>query len=195
MASGVGNANFNTWAVLTSANALQSRNLFGDKVDQVLAEINNGSPASTSWTLADHLGSVRDVIANNGSVNDSIAYDSYGNVLPGETVPTARGMYAWTGRQLDLETGLQYNRARWYDSGTGRWITQDPMGFDAGDSNLYRYVNNRPTVASDPSGFQVAGIDIGIVPTAVIAVLTRQPVRPANIEGGSKAAGRPYRGE
>src|SRR5260370_16597012 len=29
------------------------------------------------------------------------------------------------------------------------------MGFDAGDSNLYRYVNNNPTVGTDPSGFQI----------------------------------------
>ena len=37
------------------------------------------------------------------------------------------------------------------------------MGFDAGDSNLYRYVNNKPTEATDPSGFQVVrgSVDIG----------------------------------
>jgi uncharacterized protein RhaS with RHS repeats len=34
-----------------------------------------------------------------------------------------------------------------------RWISQDPLGFDAGDSNLYRYSKNSPTLASDPSGF------------------------------------------
>ena len=49
-----------------------------------------------------------------------------------------RGNYAYTGREFDVETGLQYNRARYYDATTGRWISQDPMGFDAGDSNLYR---------------------------------------------------------
>ena len=47
---------------------------------------------------------------------------------------------------------LQYNRARYYDASTHRWISQDPLGFDAGDSNLYRYVNNGPTGATDPSG-------------------------------------------
>jgi RHS repeat-associated protein len=61
--------------------------------------------------------------------------------------------YAYTGRERDVETGLQYNRARYYDPATGRWISQDPLGFDAGDSNLYRYVNNNPTLATDPSGF------------------------------------------
>src|ERR1019366_3426819 len=66
--------------------------------------------------------------------------------------------YGWTGREVDVETGLQYNRARYYDAATGRWISQDPLGFDAGDSNLYRYVNNGPTDAADPSGLElVAG--------------------------------------
>ena len=39
-----------------------------------------------------------------------------------------------------------------YNPQTGSWTTQDPMGFAAGDSNLYRYVNNGPTDATDPSG-------------------------------------------
>ena len=56
-------------------------------------------------------------------------------------------------REYDAEIDLQYNRARYYDPGTGRWISQDPLGFGAGDSNLYRYCFNKPTEASDPSGF------------------------------------------
>jgi hypothetical protein len=47
---------------------------------------------------------------------------------------------------------LYYNRARYLDPTTGRWTTQDPLGFAAGDANLYRYVGNTPTLATDPSG-------------------------------------------
>jgi hypothetical protein len=39
-----------------------------------------------------------------------------------------------------------------YDPGVGRWLEQDPVGFAAGDSNLYRYVNNNSTNEVDPSG-------------------------------------------
>ncbi len=53
-----------------------------------------------------------------------------------------------------METGLQYNRARFYDPATGRWISQDRLGFDAGDSNLYRYVRNEPISQTDPKGLQ-----------------------------------------
>jgi RHS repeat-associated protein len=58
----------------------------------------------------------------------------------------------FTSREFDFETGLYYNRARHLDPTTGRWTTQDPLGFAAGDANLYRYVGNRATLATDPSG-------------------------------------------
>ena len=41
---------------------------------------------------------------------------------------------------------------RWYDAGVGCWLSQDPIGFAAGDANLYRYVGNESTTHVDPSG-------------------------------------------
>lgn len=46
----------------------------------------------------------------------------------------------------------RYRHHRWYDSESGRWISQDPIGFAAGDSNSYRYVGNQQTTKTDPSG-------------------------------------------
>jgi len=88
-----------------------------------------------------------------GTVKDSIGYDGFGGITS-ETDSSFRGRYAWTGREINSEIELQYNRARYYDAGTGRWISQDPLGFDAGDSNLYRYVRNVSTILADPSGLQ-----------------------------------------
>ena len=45
-----------------------------------------------------------------------------------------------------------YVRARHLDVDTGRWLSRDPIGFDGGDWNLYRYVRSKPTVLTDPSG-------------------------------------------
>ena len=39
-----------------------------------------------------------------------------------------------------------------YDPSIGRWLEMDPLGFEAGDANLYRYVGNGPTNWTDPSG-------------------------------------------
>ena len=41
-----------------------------------------------------------------------------------------------------------------YDPIVGRWLEEDPDGFEAGDANLYRYVGNDPTNATDPSGLK-----------------------------------------
>jgi hypothetical protein len=45
-----------------------------------------------------------------------------------------------------------------YDPTIGRFISQDPIGFNAGDPNLYRYVGNGPTNATDPDGLKVRGV-------------------------------------
>ncbi|MCL6508391.1 MAG: RHS repeat-associated core domain-containing protein, partial [Bryobacteraceae bacterium] len=47
---------------------------------------------------------------------------------------------------------LYYYRARYYDPHTGRFLSEDPIGFAAGDSNLSRYVENGPTNWVDPTG-------------------------------------------
>ncbi|MBY0516244.1 MAG: RHS repeat-associated core domain-containing protein [Bacteriovoracaceae bacterium] len=56
------------------------------------------------------------------------------------------------------------NRARYYDPSSGRFLSEDPIGFSGGDYNLYRYVTNQPTVQSDPSG--TSGISILLLPVA-----------------------------
>jgi RHS repeat-associated protein len=70
------------------------------------------------------------------------------------------GRYLYHGDELDVEAGLQYNRARHYDPETGRWLSEDPIGFAGDPSNLYRYVGNSPTNGTDPSG-NVAPVLIG----------------------------------
>ena len=44
-----------------------------------------------------------------------------------------------------------------YDPTVGQFIEEDPVGFDAGDTNLYRYCGNSPTNARDPSGMASYG--------------------------------------
>jgi uncharacterized protein RhaS with RHS repeats len=55
---------------------------------------------------------------------------------------------------LPSQKRQKFARGHNYDPATGRWMSQDPLGFDAGDSNLYRYVANRPTEFTDPKGLQ-----------------------------------------
>ena len=62
--------------------------------------------------------------------------------------------FAFTGRWFDGTTGLQNNDERWYDPKIGRWLSEDPIGFNGDPSNLYRYVGNQATTFVDPSGLK-----------------------------------------
>jgi len=61
-------------------------------------------------------------------------------------------LFLFTARPFDPDTGLQNNLNRWYDPSVGRWLSEDPIGFAAGDANVYRYVGNAVVAASDTNG-------------------------------------------
>lgn len=107
---------------------------------------------NVQWFLADHEGSVRDVVglvSGNWQVVSHITYTSFGSVVTA-TGDTPR--FGFVGRELDGETQLYYNRARYYDGASARFLSEDPSGFRSGDDNLYRYVGNSPDNGTDPTG-------------------------------------------
>jgi RHS repeat-associated protein len=135
------------------------RYLLGPAVDQVLAQDEVGWQnwnANQTYPLADHLGTGRDLATRTtGGAVSSVAnhrrYDSYGNRVS-ETNSSVDFLFGYTGRPYDEDSKLQNNLHRWYDAGTGQWISEDPIGFAGLDENLRRYVSNRPTVLTDPTG-------------------------------------------
>lgn len=151
---------------------LSHRYLWGPVVDQLLADeqVDGYTEAGeTLWALTDQLGSVRDMVSYDDATSDTIlrkhtSYDAFGNVTAeqyydadGNTVNSTHAqavdtIFGYTGRPLDDATDLQNNLHRWYDSKVGRWISEDPIGFVAGDANLGRYVENQPSVLIDQSG-------------------------------------------
>lgn len=100
------------------------------------------------WYHQDYLGSVTAVSHGDGTLDQEQTYSAFGTLTAGTMVDR----YGWTGREFDADTSLYYDRARWYDPTTRRFMTEDPMDFQAGDYNLYRYVGNQPTRYTDPSG-------------------------------------------
>ena len=124
------------------------RYLHGGNVDQVLSQENS---RGSEWLLTDHLGTIRQVSNSNGIVINQIVYDSYGKLLAesNDSFPTR---YLFTSREFDRDVQMQYSRARYYEATIGRFISQDPIRFEATDNNLYRYVGNTPANFIDPSG-------------------------------------------
>nr|HAC6701229.1 DUF4329 domain-containing protein [Salmonella bongori serovar 66:z65:-] len=77
-------------------------------------------------------------------------YDEWGNLLGEENPEHLEQLIRLPGQQYDEESGLHYNRHRYYSPGLGRYITQDPIGL-AGGWNLYQYPLN-PIEKVDPLG-------------------------------------------
>ncbi|WP_083917758.1 RHS repeat-associated core domain-containing protein [Uliginosibacterium gangwonense] len=98
--------------------------------------------------LTDALGSTIALVNSAGTVQTRYAYDPYGNTT---VIGNASdNPYQYTGREND-GNGLYYYRARYYNPQWGRFISQDPMGFAAGQ-NLYAYVSGDPIAKTDPQG-------------------------------------------
>ena len=141
----------------------------------ILARTSSGG--TTAWYLTDKLGSVRDIVSTSGTVLDHIVYDSFGNIVT-ETNASNGDRFKFAGMQYDATTGQYYDHARYYSAATGRFVSQDPMGFAAGDANLYRYVDNSPTNGVDPSGHMHPAIAGGVIgaATGFIVGMTMQGI-------------------
>ena len=128
--------------------------------------------------LHDHLKSPVALVDIDGEVIERYEYDAY--VKPtywegdysGTIEATGIGNpYYFTGRRIDFVGVsvfmIQYNRNRFYDYKTGRWLNQDPFGLNVNGScqngfmttlqyihgmNLYHYNDNNPINQTDPMG-------------------------------------------
>ena len=110
----------------------------------------------------DHLGSIIRITSSTGAVVDEYSYTLFGKAYKKNTLGVYKPVSGsnkseigntrmFTGREYDREAGLYYMRARYYDSGLGRFISRDPIG--TGDNvNLYTYVANSPLNYIDRMG-------------------------------------------
>jgi len=106
------------------------------------------SGGTSKYFLVDQLGSTNALTNSSGSVTESNNYDSFGNATNG----SFSSRFQYTGRENDALSGLNYYRARHYDSNLGRFVSEDPLGFEAGDVNLFNYVRSNPVSKTDPLG-------------------------------------------
>ncbi len=104
--------------------------------------------AGMETPLIDALGSIIQMTNPAQATVASYSYDAYGNTTQ---VGTDSNSQQYTGREND-GTGLYYFRARYYSAVQGRFISQDPLGWGAGQSNGYTYVHDNPVQKKDPMG-------------------------------------------
>ena len=147
---------FNTMSVSAEyMNGAKSREFgLGTRPDEVLWEENS---EGLFYLLYDGLGSVVAATNANGQVVAQMAYDAFGKVFS-QSGQAQDVRYGFTGRPMDKDIGLQYNRARYYDAGTGRWNRADEYRGDLVEPpslHRYVYVFQNPVSLADPSGFSI----------------------------------------
>jgi RHS repeat-associated protein len=105
--------------------------------------------ATPFYYQLDHLGTPQELTDYSGEIMWSAKYRAYGNVAALD-VSEIDNPLRFQGQYFDAETGLHYNRHRYYSPSTGRFLTPDPVKL-AGGLNNYQYVPN-PTGWVDPLG-------------------------------------------
>ncbi|EOK0643070.1 RHS repeat-associated core domain-containing protein, partial [Escherichia coli] len=99
----------------------------------------------------DHRGLPLALVSTEGATEWCAEYDEWGNLLNEENPHQLQQLIRLPGQQYDEESGLYYNRHRYYDPLQGRYITQDPIGLEGG-WNQYVYASIHPTYSIDPLG-------------------------------------------
>ncbi|MYN29378.1 PAAR-like domain-containing protein [Duganella levis] len=106
----------------------------------------------------DHLGTPRELVDTSGKLLWSGRFQAWGKILPWDVANLSRSAtrspidqpIRFQGQYEDSETGLHYNRYRFYDPHSARFVGQDPIGLIGGE-NVYAYSGN-PIGATDPLG-------------------------------------------
>ena len=123
-------------------------------IDVITKKVNSGSEAF-GYPVYDTHGNMVATLARSGSNSYSVGnvqwYDVWGGVRSGSSTED-QGYVANLGHRRDGESGLTYMRARYYEPGTGRFISED-RAMDG--RNWYSYCDNSPTTKVDPSGNRV----------------------------------------
>jgi RHS repeat-associated protein len=113
--------------------------------------------AQSYYYLYNAHGDVTELIDAQGIIAATYDYDAFGNII--SNTGNADNSITYAGYQYDKESGLYYLNARYYDSVTARFITEDTYRGEQNDPlslNLYTYCVNNPIIYTDPTG-HVAG--------------------------------------
>ncbi len=126
------------------AGDLACRYIRGNRLDEVFIKL---AGSTKTYLHHDRLGSVIALSDDSGAVLQAYSYSPFG-----QTAILAGTAFGYTGQRYDSEVGLYNYKARVYAPAIGRFLQPDPIGFDAGDLNLYAYINNDSVNSTDSFG-------------------------------------------
>jgi RHS repeat-associated protein len=150
--------------------------LYDNYIDEPIAMVRSwGTTSDTVWYLQGNNYNVEALTNRTGAIVERYAYTPYGEATV-YTAPGTDGQWftsddvtasvsakgnalTFQGRELDAETGVYYFRNRYYSAQMGRFVSRDPLGYGAGDVNVYRMVRNTGFSRLDPLGLEALTAD------------------------------------
>ena len=199
---GDGNRVSKTASGATTKYLVDDRNLTG--YAQVVDELNGGAvqrvytyglnrisqsqASATSFYEYDGHGNVRLLTDTTGAVTDRYDYDAFGNILT--QAGSTSNVYLYSGEQNDPNLGFYYLRARYLNSGSGRFVTPDVWSgnvFEPSTLHKYVFARNNSVNRVDPSGrqdFTLAGLAAAVTISDIISVATPTLVQGAILVTG-----------
>ena len=146
---------------VSSGGQVQEKYFRGSSIDELVAGyVNQGGQLVPYLFQHDVVNSVAASSKPNGGASATASYFAFGETQ--STTGAAVSRLKYTGREDD-GTGLYYYRARYYDPSIGRFVSEDPAGFQGSGTNWYAYVGNNPVNANDPTGLATQSeIDLAV---------------------------------
>ena len=130
-----------------SSGNILARYAHSTEVDEPLSMLRG---TVNSYYQNDGIGSITSLSNQTAALAGTYTFDSFGKLTASTGAIT--NPFRYTGREFDTETGIYYYRARYFDPGTGRFVSEDPIRFGGDGPDFYAYVNNDPTDFTDPLG-------------------------------------------
>ena len=150
---------YDGWSLIEERSATGGLNrsyVHGAELDELLVQ---RDATGVHYYHQDAVGSTVVLTNAAGAAIESYTYDAFGavqgyNPATGTVVPESafKTRFLFTGREYLPSARLYDYRHRTYCPTLGRFLQTDPIRFDAGDGNLYRYVGNNPVNGIDPLG-------------------------------------------
>jgi RHS repeat-associated protein len=134
--------------------------------DMLVATIDKvGTSTSSYFIHTDHLGGTNIVTDEGANVVETLDYYSYGQTRLDDKATTFSEGRKYIGEYQDAQSGLSYLNARYYNGTQGRFVSEDPVFWEVGQSkegkqalvnpqsqNSYGYAGGNPIKSSDPTG-------------------------------------------
>ncbi len=139
---------------------LQQAGASTQELKAMLDEETNDAQRTIHLYHCDHLGTPIALIDEKGKIDWRIELDAWGNVLSEDNPHDLYQPIRFQGQHFDSESGMHYNRYRYYDPKIGRYFTQDPIGLSGG-INFYAFAKNIPIKYTDQLGLDATVVRNG----------------------------------